>query len=153
MTVARLREEIAIELALMESTMSELLALKDDLAGREPTVREKTAAGAFLAQLYSGVENILKRISRYYDVSLPVSETWHIALFESYCIPPHRPLPGLFDDDLAARLAPYRNFRHVIYHSYGFDLDWKRMVEGVAQAPMVFQRFRDSIMKFLQELG
>jgi len=56
MIAAQLREEIAIEMALIESTVSELLALQSDLAGKEPTVREKTAAGAFLAQFYSGVE-------------------------------------------------------------------------------------------------
>jgi len=85
-------------------------------------------------------------------VSLPVSETWHIALFESFCIPPQVPLPGLFDNVLANKLAPYRNFRHVIYHSYGFELDWKRLAERVAQAPAVFQSFRDVVMRFLQSL-
>jgi hypothetical protein len=39
--------------------------LQGDVASREPTVREKTAAAAFLAQFYNGVEIILKRISRY----------------------------------------------------------------------------------------
>jgi DNA gyrase/topoisomerase IV subunit B len=51
-----LREEINIELELIESTLRELSALQKDVAMREPTVREKTAA-AFLAQFYGGIEN------------------------------------------------------------------------------------------------
>jgi hypothetical protein len=59
-----LKEEIGIELELMDKVVNELLSLKEDLSGREPTIREKTATAAFLAQWYHGVENIIKRIYR-----------------------------------------------------------------------------------------
>jgi len=83
-----LREEIAVELEALEATVNELLALQRDVAHREPTVREKTAAAAFLAQFYNGVENILKRISRYHDVPLPTGDTWHVDLFQRFCCRP-----------------------------------------------------------------
>jgi hypothetical protein len=51
-TPAELREEVAIELEALAATVNELLALQADVADREPTVREKTAAAAFLAQFY-----------------------------------------------------------------------------------------------------
>jgi hypothetical protein len=41
-----LREEIAVELEALEATVNELLALQRDVAHREPTIREKTAAAA-----------------------------------------------------------------------------------------------------------
>ena len=78
-----LREKIDVDLEAMDITVKELLALQQDLADQEPTIREKTAAAAFLAQFYHGLENILKRISRYYDVPLPAGETWHSAFFIS----------------------------------------------------------------------
>jgi hypothetical protein len=56
MKPAELREEIALELEAIEATINELFALQEDVAEREPTVREKTAAAAFLAQFYNGVE-------------------------------------------------------------------------------------------------
>ena len=62
MHLDELREEIEIELDLMKDTVNELVSLKKDVMGKSPTVREKTAAGAFLAQFYGGVENVLKRI-------------------------------------------------------------------------------------------
>jgi hypothetical protein len=102
-----LREEIAIELEAMTQVVAELLALQQDVVGREVTVREKTAAAAFLAQFYNGIENILKRISYYYDVPLPEGDAWHVELFQRFTSLT-ADLPQLFDDELAAHLAPYR---------------------------------------------
>ncbi|MCF6147691.1 MAG: hypothetical protein E3K37_03435 [Candidatus Kuenenia sp.] len=68
MTSDELKEEINIELESIETVLQELSLLRKDMADREPTVREKTAASAFMAQFYSGVENILKRISYFYNV-------------------------------------------------------------------------------------
>jgi len=53
MTVEDLREEISIELENIIKTLEELSALQRDTEGREPTIREKTAAAAFLAQFYN----------------------------------------------------------------------------------------------------
>jgi hypothetical protein len=147
-----LREEIAIELEAIEATVTELLALQCDIAGREPTTREKTAAAAFLAQFYSGVENILKRISFYHDVALPEGETWHVDLFQRFCFPSYPELPVLFDKRLAPDLAPYRRFRHIVYHSYGFQLDWNRMAEGVIGVQGVFSRFKTELSDYLASL-
>lgn len=137
-----LREEIAIELELMEATVGEINALRQDVAGREPTIREKTAAAAFLAQFYGGVENILKRIHRFHDLPLPAGDTWHADLFLRYCSPPFDNLPVLFDETLASAMAPYRKFRHVVYHGYGFQMDWDRMIVGIENISDVFNKFR-----------
>lgn len=62
MTADDLRREIAIELELIETVLQELSTLREDVADRESTVRERTAAAAFMAQFYGGIENILKRM-------------------------------------------------------------------------------------------
>ena len=108
MNPANLHEEIAVELEAIEITVSELLALARDVAGREPTIRENTAVAAFLAQFYNGLENILKRISHYHHVPLPANETWHVELFQRFSEPAYPDLPQLFNSELASALAPYR---------------------------------------------
>jgi len=153
MKPAELGEEIAVELDALEATVNELLALQRDVAHREPTVREKTAAAAFLAQFYSGIENILKRISHYHDVPLPTGETWHVDLFERFCQPGHPDLPVLFDEALMSVLAPYRRFRHVALHGYGFQLDWGRMAEGVANVQDVFSQLKTTLADYLVTVG
>jgi hypothetical protein len=153
MNAADLRQEIAVELEALEMTVNELLALHQDVAHREPTVRENAAAAAFLAQFYGGIENILKRICRYHHVPLPTGETWHTELFQRFCSPPRTDLPLLFDGPLAAALAPYRRFRHVAFHSYGFQLDWSRMAEGVANVQTVFEQLKQSLNDYLESIS
>jgi len=151
-TPGELREEVAIELEALATTVNELVALQKDVADREPTVREKTAAAAFLAQFYNGIENLLKRLSRYHNVPLPTGETWHIDLFRRFGSPPYPPLPVLFDASLAAALAPYRRFRHVAFHSYGFALAWSYMAEGVANVERVFSQIKARLADYLQTI-
>lgn len=153
MTLSNLREEVMLEIQAIEMTLVELMALERDVANRSPTVREKTAAAAFLAQFYGGVENILKRICVYHSVPIPTGDTWHIELFQRFCLPGHPPLPVLFEQSLAADLAPYRRFRHVVFHSYGFQLDWNRMAEGMANVESVFLRMKASLDEYLGTLS
>lgn len=149
MTSEELKEDIAVEIENIETVLQELSALYGDVKGREAVIREKTAASAFLAQFYSGIENILKRTSRFYNVALPLGDMWHIDLFRRFCEPSLPPLPVLFDDFLSSALAPYRKFRHVVYHGYGFQLDWERMTEGIENAEPVFLRFKANLNMFL----
>lgn len=152
MKASTLREEISIELELIESTLRELSSLRNDVVKREPTVREKTAAAAFLAQFYGGIENILKRICHFHAVAIPTGDTWHIDLFKRFCEPGYKPLPGLFNESLSSAIAPFRKFRHVVYHGYGFQLDWDRMQEGMASVDNVYAQFKVRLLEYLQPL-
>lgn len=152
MIPANLHEEIAIELEAMEKVVNELLALQQDVAQKTPTTREKTAGAAFLAQFYNGLENILKRISLYHDVPLPTGPNWHVDLFQQFSTP-HANLPHLFDEKLASDLAPYRRFRHVAFHSYGFGLEWNRMVGGIEEIENVFGQVKSRVSDYLESLA
>jgi hypothetical protein len=153
MKYEELHEEVNIELDLIETTLKELLSLYKEVADREPTVREKTAAAAFLAQFYGGIENILKRISRFHNIPLPTGDTWHMGLFKRFCEPSYRSLPLLFDESLAVDMASFRKFRHVVYHGYGFHLDWERMKGGIVSIETVYHRFRTRLLVYLRKLG
>jgi len=152
MTVDDLSKEVAIELELIEEILQELSKLRDDVSGREPTVREKTAAAAFMAQFYGGIENVLKRISHFHNIPLPTGDAWHVDLFKSFCEPSRKPLPVLFDGSLASVMASFRKFRHVAYHGYGFQLDWSRMKDGLEDIDKAFQQFKSRLINYMQEL-
>ncbi len=152
MIANELQEEVNIEIELIEGILREVSALRKDIADREPTIREKTATAAFLAQFYGGIENILKRISKFYSIPLPTGDTWHMDLFKRFRTPSHCPLPVLFDELLSSALAPFRSFRHVVYHSYGFQLEWDRMKEGIATIENVWARFKSNLFKYLKSL-
>ena len=152
MTAEELKADLAVEFDALRQVVNELEALRSDVAGREPTVREKTAAAAFLAQFYSGLENTLKRLSRFHGVELPAGENWHLDLFKRFCAPGQPPLPTLFDDGLARQLGPFRRFRHVVHHGYGFQIEWDRMREGLDQVGAILAVLRDRVAAHVNTL-
>jgi len=149
MKIDDLKEEVSIEFELMDGIINELLSLKKEISGREPTVREKTAAAAFLAQWYGGVENVLKRFYRYYNIAIPVSDNWHTEIVKGISDPPLKGLPLLIDNTLFDALAPFRKFRHVVYHGYGFQLEWDRMLPGIEQISTVFLMFKERVERLI----
>jgi hypothetical protein len=151
-TYRELSEEIAIEIEMLQEIVRELQALRTELGDKEPTVREKAAAGAFLAQFYGAVENILKRISRFHAVPLPTGDTWHMEIYKRFCSPGLFGLPVLFDDQLSVSMSAYRKFRHVVYHGYVFQLDWNRMREGIDNIDAVSKRFTANLERYLESI-
>jgi len=145
MTLDELRKEIDIEFEIMDKIIKELLMLNQDIAFREPTIREKTAGSAFVAQFYSGIENILKRIHYFKNIPIPKGENWHIEIFKRFCNPPYLSLPMLFDEELELLISPYRKFRHIVYHGYGFQIEWDRMREGIENIEKVYLKFKEKI--------
>lgn len=152
MKATDLAEEIQIEFEAIQWTVDELMSLHQDVGQREPTVRELAAAGLFLANFYNGIENVLKRICRYHQIEMPKGEDWHLALAMWFCDPPRAGLPVLLEIELASELAPYRQFRHVVHHGYGFRLAWTDMLPGVEAAGHVFVKFKRAVEAFLARL-
>ena len=149
MTPVELAREIDIEFEAIQMTVDELTLLRHDVAQREPSVRELAAAGLFLANFYNGIENVLKRICRFHQIQLPAGSDWHIALISAFCDPPQYGLPLLLDDRLADELAPYRQFRRVVHHGYGFRLRWQDMRAGVESTGEIFAKFRNRVEAYL----
>ena len=136
----------------MSLIVKELISLSAEFSDKEPSLRDVTAAAAFLAQFYTGIENILKRISYFHNVALPDGEGWHVELFQRFSSPGQSPLPTLFDPEFATSLAPYRRFRHVALHSYGFDLQWDKMKDGIKAVPSIFHTFTSLVETYLKTL-
>lgn len=152
MTENELQEDILLELESISIVVAELIALRDEWQDQEPTLRDKTAAATFFAQFYNGIENILKRICKYHSVEMPDSASWHMDLFELFCDPPHSPLPMLFDSTLEMEIAPFRKFRHLAHHVYGFHLDWNRLKQGIDKIEGVHQKVHTLFSKFVASM-
>lgn len=147
-----LKSQIQIEFAQIEKVGAELQNLANEMGDSEPRLRDKAAAGAFLAQIYGGLENVLKRILRYNQVELPKGEDWHMQLLRVFRKGENKSVPNLLDDSLQAQLAPYRKFRHVVMHSYGFELEWNRMLPGIRQIPCVLGQFKSAVDNYLRSI-
>lgn len=152
MSTAELRAEVAVEFEHLDRVVEELVALRRDVDEREPTLREMVAAGAFLTQFYTGIENLLKRISKHEGVSLPEGRGWHVELFRRFCTPSTHGLPALFDEELRREMRRFRGFRHVARTSYGTELDWAKVAVGIDRVAPAFAQFRTAINEYLDTL-
>lgn len=152
MKLENLIEEIDIEFESLEITVTELLKLRQEVGDEIPSIRDLTAARAFLAQFYNGVENILKRFYRFLNKPLPKGADWHINLFRSFCDPPEGKLPLLFSKQLDDKLSSFRKFRHVVHHGYGFKLDWVILKPGIDGINDIFKEFKKVVGKVLSNL-
>ena len=101
--MAELPRTILAEKQNVEAT---LRGLKEALARPDKSVVELTAIGAFLQNIYNGVENILKQSLRTRGIEPPRSDAWHKELLE------HSVKAGLISDDMADELYSYMSFRH-----------------------------------------
>ncbi len=104
----------------------------------------------YLAQLYNGVENVPKRISRSNRTVLPTGEYWHIELLKRLCEPPYAPLPMLFDKSHEEEFTALRKFRHVVHHGYAFQLEWENMNDGVERIGETFRYFLTRVNEYVQ---
>ena len=75
-----------------------------------------------------------------------------MVLVTYFCEPPEQGLPLLLDAEVANVLAPYRRFRHVVHHGYGFQLRWEDMLPGIEDAPGLWSSFRAVIDSYLVKL-
>ena len=126
-----LKEQIAVE----EAEIRELLAFHRELLEicrmREPAGIELTASGAFLHALYSGIENICRRIAIELDGGLCKGGDWHRRLLRTMT-QPTGDRPRVISDGLHDRLLGYLDFRHLFRNIYIFRMEWERMMDSWA---------------------
>ena len=153
MKTSILREELEIELQYMQKTVEDVSGLLDLVSVRPASVYDRAAAGMLLAQFYNGTENILKRISKYQGVPLPEGPSSHAILFKQFCAPPAGNMPCLFPESIEEPFIILRRFRHFVFHSYAFDLDWERLQIGLQIVEGAFSVFKTQVQSFLDGLN
>ena len=150
MNPERLKLEILIELKEMSIVIDDINLLMKETDLTTPSNIQKAATSSLVAQFYTGIENILKRISKYYNFNIPKSDNWHIELFERFCEPNELNLPVLFDNFLREELVNYRKFRHFVFHGYSNKITWERLLSGIKNINEVFTKFKESINTYIK---
>jgi len=137
----RLRKQIAVEREMLNQLIKDHRPLLEKCAESVPDRIELSALAAMLHGLYTGVENILKRVVIELDEGLPSGERWHRALLDRMTRPgPDR--PPVISDALAESLTEYLAFRHFFRSAYPFVLQWEasRGVQTPVTGPVMAGR-------------
>lgn len=153
MTLDELREDLAIEFARMDDTLEEirLILLKEQSSSVSRS--EVTAGGTYLAQCYSGIENVFKRIAKYCGVPLPSGSFWHaelVGMFKDGEGHDTR-LPVLADTGLFPLLTTLRKFRHTVAHGYSVAFDKDTVLGTLRLADNTIRTFKQLVYAFVEQ--
>lgn len=147
-----LEEQIAVE----EAEIRELVAFHQELLAicrtRAPVGIELTASGAFLHALYSGIENICRRIAIELDGKVPKGGDWHRRLLRVMTQATVE-RPRVISDDLHSRLLGYLDFRHLFRNIYIFRMDWERMKDLVLGAENLVEDLLRELEGFIMTMN
>ncbi len=132
----KLVREVTAEKEHIEKT---LLALSEALNRPEKTVIELAAIGTFLHNIYSGMENILKRILKFEGVTIVSSHSSHKDLLD------HSVAARVISQSLSEELDEYRGFRHFFVHAYGSMLDMEQLIPLAENLPATWAQFETEI--------
>lgn len=151
-------EQCHIEIQLLQEIVTELQHILQEVDKNISTntiisLRNRAAAANFSQSFYNGIENILKRTSKYNGIVLPSNEHWHSELAERFTERDSSEygLPVLLTAEIVAPMTILRRFRHVIMHGYAMNLDWERMRQNVELIPHIFPIFHATLNEYLQQ--
>ena len=134
--MADLRAIIAAEEAYVEKALADI----DGALGRDNIgTIELAAIGSFLHNMYSGMENILKRLLKARDIALPEGATWHKNLIGCAVD------AGILPQNVADDLFEYLGFRHMFIHGYCFMLEAEHLLPLARKARPAWNRFTEAI--------
>ena len=93
---------------------------------KEPDFIEASAAGSFLQSFYNGIEGIILLIFKTIGENIPNDFNWHKKLLDQTFLANDK-RTFIFRNECKEKLFDYLSFRHYFRHSYGHEIDWKRL--------------------------
>lgn len=146
-----LRLEVESELRYLERLVRRVERSLED-APPEPDEVEVQGIAKYVHDFYNGVERIFERIAVRVNGDLPPGPSWHTLLLQRVAQPFPSVRPAVIDRSLEVHLIEYLRFRHLFRHTYGYDLDWKRVRELSQALPGVMDRLQAHLSAFLMQL-
>jgi hypothetical protein len=146
-----LREDVLDEEEAIEETLERIYEVRTKFDPQIKDYLTEPAMGTYLMNFYNGIENILKRISKEYYLTMPKGESWHKELLVLSFNPPKGKIP-ILNQGIVERLHPYRNFRHRFISGYGFQLRGEKMLELVDNIEPLWIDIKKAISDFWDKL-
>lgn len=112
--MASIKERIHAEMENITRILIELEKVKNR-PNKELVVL--VGIGAYLQNIYTGMENILKQLLSHKNIPIPHTPTWHKDLLNLAI--EH----NFITKETANKIGKYLFFRHFFTHAYGFLID------------------------------
>lgn len=146
-----LREDVLDEEEAIEETLERLYEVRSKFDTQMKDCLTEPAMGTYLMNFYNGIENILKRITKKYYLTMPKGASWHKELLALSSNSPSGKIE-VFNQNIVERLHSYRNFRHRFVSGYGFQLKGEKMLELVDNIEPLWVDTKKAISDFWDKL-
>jgi hypothetical protein len=145
MTLEELKKYIDQEFGNIDRVMNELFSLYKTEKTEYP-LAEQAAVAAFIVNIYSGAERILKQMLLFDKLDVQDSPEWHEkVLRKSSEI-------GILPPDLFQVLSNYLSFRNYFIYNYIFNIKWENMKALADAISDVMSRFKSEVNEYMQTI-
>ncbi|TNF56130.1 hypothetical protein EP227_01210 [bacterium] len=108
------------------------------------TLAEKAAISAFLVNIYSGFENILKQMLLFDKLDVSDSPSWHEKVLKKASE------IGILTPDLLQIFSKHLAFRNYFIYTYIFNIRWDETKVLVEALRDVLKNFRKEVDEYIQ---
>ncbi|MCJ7577802.1 MAG: hypothetical protein MUO91_05075 [candidate division Zixibacteria bacterium] len=142
--MANIKEKVQAEMENITKVLIELERVKDR-PNKELVVL--VGIGAYLQNIYTGMESILKQLLLHKNLSIPDTPTWHKDLLD-LAVEHH-----FITKKTADRIGKYLFFRHFFMHAYGFLIDEDKLKPLMDNISEICLEFKREIDKYLSKIA
>ncbi len=104
-----------------------------------------------LHNFYTGCEQIFRLIITEFNQTFPSGYDWHKRLLYQMANQPEE-MPALLSQKTVIGLQAFLEFRYIVRHIYGFELDLQRVEKLVKTYPSVWHQFNQEVRQFIHKL-
>lgn len=142
MTLDELKQHHAQEFQNIDKTMNELFSVYNpEKSGY--TLAEQAAIAAFIVNIYSGIESVLKQMLIFDRLDIDDSPGWHEKVLRK------AGEIGILPPELFQLLTRYLSFRNYFIYSYILNIKWEDMKSLVEALKDVVAQIRSEVDEYL----
>jgi hypothetical protein len=143
---------IRTECENIEATINEVIILNNTLANKTPSNIEIAAISFFLSSVYSGYENIFKRLCRFNNIFLPKSDSYHINLLNFFYNSKYPKLPVLLTENTINHFRELCQFRFIVRKGYISQLEWEKIIPLIREIEFSYREFKSNLDNYINPM-
>jgi len=145
MTIEELKNYLDQEFGNIDKVVNELFSLYKPEKS-EYTLAEKAAVAAFIVNIYSGIEKILKEMLLFDKLDVHDSPEWHEKVLKKSSE------IGILPPDLFKILSSYLAFRNYYIYTYIFNIKWENITALADTVNDVVGKLKTEINEYIQTI-
>ncbi len=145
MTIEELKNYQDQEFGNIDRVVNELFSLYKPEKS-EYTLAEKAAVAAFIVNIYSGIEKILKEMLLFDKLDVHDSPEWHEKVLKKSSE------IGILPPDLFKILSSYLAFRNYYIYTYIFNIKWENITALADTVNDVVGKLKTEINEYIQTI-